>query len=60
MIVQLFGLNDLFNEVPKNRNKVLSLKKLAMDIVEKQELLGVKVVYAKTVHVKIQQSGNQK
>ena len=29
VIVQLFGSNDLFDEVPKNRNKVLSLKKLA-------------------------------
>ena len=30
-----------------------------MDIVEKQELLGLQVVYAKAAHVKIQQSGNQ-
>ena len=61
VIVPLFGLNDLFDEVPKNRNKALLLKKLAMDIVEKQELLGLKVVYAKAVHAKkIHQSGNQK
>ena len=26
VIVQLFGLNDLFDEVPKIRNKALSLK----------------------------------
>ena len=29
-------------------------------MVEKKELLGLQVVYAKAVHVKIQQSGNQK
>ena len=60
VIVQLFGSNDFFDEVPKNRNKALLLKKLAMDIVEKQELLGLQVAYVKAVHEKIQQHGNQK
>ena len=52
VIVQLFSSNDFFDEVPKNRNKALLLNKLAMDIFEKQELLGLQVVYAKAVHVK--------
>ena len=37
---------------PKIEIKLYYFKKLAMDIVEKQELLGLKVVYAKAVHVK--------
>ena len=51
VIVQLFGSNDLFDDVAKSNVKTVLLKKLAMCIVEKHELLGLQVVYAKAVHV---------
>ena len=51
VIVQLFASNNFFDDVVKSKVKTLLLTKLAMHIVEKHELLGLQVVYAKAVHV---------
>ena len=51
VIVQLFGSNNFFDDVTKSKVKIVSLKKLAMCIVEKHKLLGLQIVYAKAVHV---------
>ena len=51
VIVQLFGSNDFIDDVAKGKLKTVLLKKLAMHIVEKHELLGLQAVYAKALHV---------